>query len=116
MTLEDALADIEGRFIIGPEGDTAIAANGELFLTITCQGICESGMMVENWQLTALRAIHIWHDQVLNIAFTKPWSALPGCSILRPVNTMYWRKKPQIKLHRRKYNIRSRLIFGWSTP
>ena len=103
MTLDEARAELESRFIVADVGNNYWAATGEPYVVIVSGGIKEEGCPVVCLCSSEAHAIRLWRDAVNEYAKEKS-------------GVLYWRTPPQ--LERRKiardffYVVYSRLLIS----
>lgn len=101
MKLDDAVADIERRFELGPDGDCSLAANGEPFVTVVSGGRKQQGGRFPAWYNDEDGAAAAWHASVLAYAEGRG-------------TKLYWRHRPEFERHKTKihplFTVYSRLL------
>lgn len=121
MTLDELIRDLESGYKIGPDGDSAIAANGGRFVTITSAGKADEGNPPQQLHphTSERDAIEAFLQHIEDYA-----QATPG-------DTLFWRKRPVVRryktVHRGQesysmwtetgpfFRVQARLLIGYDT-
>jgi hypothetical protein len=88
MKLEDARADIERRFTMGPQGNYRYAATGEEYVQVSTGGLQKEGRRGPGYYSTPAGAVRAWRDAVLKYAKL--------CDSQISSKTLYWRNPPEL--------------------
>lgn len=87
--LDEAIAHVESRFTIGPDGVTSRAPTGELYVEVCTGGTKDEGERRPCWCLTPELAVEFWSAAVWKYA------GLHGPDQDR--KTLYWRIRPELE-------------------